>query len=148
MHRVAIATKSGSREAARVAQELSEWLLRRGVELAVDEGCHRALDRDDISVYDPDEAYDLVVVLGGDGTLMSVARAQRNRVPILGVNLGTLGFLTEINRGELDACLVETLAGRFETESRSLPVPYCAQPKVIRRRSLAISEISCRCTPW
>ena len=117
---MAIATKSGSREAARVAQELSEWLLRRGVELAVDEGCHRAIDRDDISIYDPEGAYDLVIVLGGDGTLMSVARAQGNRVPILGVNLGTLGFLTEINRGELYACLVETLAGRFETESRSL----------------------------
>ncbi|MDX1381991.1 MAG: NAD(+)/NADH kinase [Thermoanaerobaculia bacterium] len=117
---VAIATKEGSREAARVAQELSEWLRRRGLHLAVDERSHRAIDRDDIAVYDPQERYDLLIVLGGDGTLMSVARAQAHRVPILGVNLGTLGFLTEINRGELYACLVETLAGRFETEARSL----------------------------
>ena len=116
---VAIAAKAGSREAIAAAGELSEWLRRRGLDVALDERCQRALGGG-ASIYDPEREYGLVVVLGGDGTLMSVARAQRHGVPILGVNLGSLGFLTEINRGELYPSMVEILAGRFATEARSL----------------------------
>ena len=103
-----------------MAAELSEWLRRRGVEVAVDEDSVVESAVADVSAYDPASSYDLMVVLGGDGTLMSVARAQEEPVPILGVNLGTLGFLAEISRTELYPSLMEILAGRFETESRSL----------------------------
>ena len=103
-----------------MAAELSEWLRRRGVEVAVDEDAIVESEAADVSAYDPASSYDLIVVLGGDGTLMSVARAQEEPVPILGVNLGTLGFLAEISRTELYPSLMEILAGRFETESRSL----------------------------
>jgi NAD+ kinase len=118
--RVAIATKAGSREAIAAAGELLEWLRRKRITVALDERSHRVLAAEETEVYDPETRYDLVIVLGGDGTLMSTARAQRHGVPILGVNLGGLGFLTEINRGELYPCLVEILAGRCATEPRSL----------------------------
>jgi NAD+ kinase len=62
---------------------------------------------------------DLVVVLGGDGTLIHAARLLRGReVPVLGVNLGSLGFMTEIPVQELFTALDETLDGRFETDPR------------------------------
>jgi NAD+ kinase len=62
---------------------------------------------------------DLIVVLGGDGTLLSVARlVERPKVPILGVNLGGLGFITEIAIDELESVLERTLAGDFTVEKR------------------------------
>jgi NAD+ kinase len=117
--RIAIATKIGSPEAIAAAGELTQWLRRRGLTVALDERARNAL-HDEGEAYDFEAPCDLVVVLGGDGTLMSVARAQRHGVPILGVNLGGLGFLTEINRGELYPSMVEILAGRFATEARAL----------------------------
>jgi NAD+ kinase len=62
---------------------------------------------------------ELVVVLGGDGTLIHAARLLDGRpTPIMGVNLGSLGFMTEIPVEELFTSLDEVLAGRFKTDSR------------------------------
>ncbi|HEX4962058.1 MAG TPA: NAD(+)/NADH kinase [Thermoanaerobaculia bacterium] len=118
--RVGIVAKVGSREAAHTARELVEWLRRRGLAAVLDEGTLQARGGAGSSPFLAGEPYDLVVVLGGDGTLLAAARALAPGVPILGVNLGNLGFLTEINRGELYPALVEVLEGRFATEERSL----------------------------
>jgi NAD+ kinase len=62
---------------------------------------------------------DLVIVLGGDGTFIHAARLVAGRpVPIIGINLGSLGFLTEIPSRESFAALDEALAGRLMTDSR------------------------------
>jgi NAD+ kinase len=120
MRRVRVVAKRSSPEAVATAHELADWLTRKGLEVAVDEAARP-------SAHDPEHAppaattpFDLVVVLGGDGTLLSVARNLTDDAPILGVNLGTLGFLTEINRSELYPSLVEVLQEKFELEERSL----------------------------
>jgi NAD+ kinase len=64
---------------------------------------------------------DLLLVLGGDGTMLGVARNMARRVvPVLGVNLGSLGFLTETRLEEMESVLDEVLQGRFEVEARMM----------------------------
>jgi NAD+ kinase len=120
LQRIGVVAKAASREAVHTAHELAEWLRRRGLEVSLDEAILRAGMGQDPPPLRAAEAYDLVVVLGGDGTFLSVARTLAGKVPILGVNLGNLGFLTEVSRGELYPALVQVLAGRFRTETRSL----------------------------
>ncbi len=108
IHSIGIVAKEGSREAALLADELAEWLRRRGI------------DSITARPFDPLNPGDLVVVLGGDGSLLSVARSLAVEVPVLGVNLGTLGFLTEIQRAELYPALVDVLDGAWTAEPRAL----------------------------
>ncbi|RMH23627.1 MAG: NAD(+)/NADH kinase [Acidobacteria bacterium] len=118
--RVGVVARSTNREAIRTALELADWLERRRIEVALDETSLRTREGDGGSAFRPQEAYDLVIVLGGDGTLLAVGRSLEHEVPILGVNLGTLGFLTELPRADLYPSLVKVLAGSFRIEQRSL----------------------------
>ncbi|MES1258515.1 MAG: NAD(+)/NADH kinase, partial [Acidobacteriota bacterium] len=98
VRRVAIFAKPNSVQAVKLVPELLGWLAQHGIEARFDtETAHYAgmlvgLDRHHVP-----EGCDLAIVLGGDGTLLSAARAVGNRaIPILAVNLGGLGFLTAI----------------------------------------------------
>ena len=101
-------------------RDLAAWLGERGIQAivelrpgAADDGLPR-LPRSDLV-----GKADLLIVLGGDGTLLAVARSMgESSTPILGVNLGTLGFLAETARDELFLALDEVLAGRFVAEER------------------------------
>lgn len=118
--RIGVVAKATSQEAIDMALELADWLERRGLTVALDEACRRARLKVESESFDAESAYDLVVVLGGDGTLLSVARSVGGAVPVLGANLGNLGFLTEVGRHELYPSLLEVLEGDFVTESRAL----------------------------
>ncbi len=119
IRRVAVIAKPGSPEATRLAVELAEWLERRKTRVFLDEAS-LAVASGAARLYDPTVACDLAVVLGGDGTLLSVARNLPDGVFLLGVNLGRLGFLTEVRRRELYPAMVQALAGEFAIEKRSL----------------------------
>ncbi len=67
------------------------------------------------------KACDLMIVVGGDGSLLRAVRAiAGNNVPLLGINRGTLGFLADIHPDELDSTLYDVLQGNFKTEQRHL----------------------------
>ncbi len=64
---------------------------------------------------------DAVVVLGGDGTILSVAaECAKKKTPVLGINLGKVGFMTEIEIGNMDDALTKLLSGEYETERRMM----------------------------
>ncbi len=117
MQTLAIVAKRDKPEAVALAAQIRERYPHLTVladrTLAHELGWPRVDDRELVS------RADLMVVLGGDGTLIYAARLLGGRgVPILGVNLGSLGFMTEVPVDELYPMLEQVLAGRFQVDSR------------------------------
>jgi len=125
--RVGIVAKRGLIAASDHLERLGGWLQRRGIEPVFDvdtaELAGRTSSTDSYSRDDLPNHVDLVVVLGGDGTLLSMATrtAQCGRdIPILGVNFGSLGFLTETRIDELYDVLESAIDGTATIDERAM----------------------------
>ena len=116
---VGICVKPEQAQLADFVGELDEWLRERGVRVVLDPQAARWKGETGQPLEESAAKLDLVVVLGGDGTLLAAARSLGEwAVPILGVNLGSLGFLTETSSGELYRALEDVFAGRYRIEQR------------------------------
>src|SRR5688500_7940243 len=120
IHTVGIAAKTTSRQALAYAQEVGEGLRARGLGVIYDDDMARELGiaNDTSRKASLGKNSDLLITFGGDGTLLSVARHAPEHVPIIGVNMGTLGFLTEIRVEEFPHVLDQVLAGQYHVEPR------------------------------
>ena len=119
--KVGIISKPRKPEGGDVVPPLLAWLRERGINVLIDKETGALLQGREKSVprNEMPELVDLLVVLGGDGTLLATARTlNRKNVPILAVNLGGLGFLTVITREELYPTLEAVLAGDYECDRR------------------------------
>ena len=117
---IGVVVKRGKDQATDLARQLGAWLATRGIAVLVEPdgaasiGCGTPTSKEDMLA-----TADLIIVLGGDGTLLSVTRLMQWRpVPILGVNLGGLGFLTALTTDELFPTLESVLDGCFELDAR------------------------------
>ena len=119
---VGIISKPNSDPAAGVVPPLIEWLHGRGVGIRLDEDSAFYADGvAGIPRSEVPEGCDLIIVLGGDGTLLSAARAiGRREIPLFPVNLGGLGFLTAITIDELYPELERALSGEHRIAKRRL----------------------------
>jgi NAD+ kinase len=137
---VGLVVTRGRRRAIRAAGEIVAELRHRRVTVLGDEAaaplgiptCPRAqLAR----------SVDLLVVLGGDGTLLSVARHAPTRVPILGVNMGELGFLTEVTGEEALAMLRRVLAGEGQLDRRMTATAKLERGGRVVRRFRVLNDV-------
>ncbi|MBI5694560.1 MAG: NAD(+)/NADH kinase [Nitrospirae bacterium] len=116
---VGIICKHDNPEACAAAGRLSAWLRERGVEPLVDQSAARCLSVPGTPKEEMPERSDVLVVLGGDGTLLSVARLVGARgKPIVGVNLGTLGFITTVSLDQLYPTMETVLSGQYKVLER------------------------------
>ncbi len=120
--RIGIAAKIEAPETLDTAAGLTKWLKRRGVHAALETRLaeRTAWDGETVPLSDIGAGRDFVLVLGGDGTLLSVARAMGDeQVPIFGVNLGSLGFLTNAPVDQLYPGLETIFGGEGIVNERS-----------------------------
>lgn len=104
IRKVGIITKKDDARSDHYAVTLTSWLQQRNITVFLNE------------IY-PD--LDMIIVLGGDGTLLHIAeKAARHAIPVLGINLGNLGFLTELTEDETFHALEHILAGKLTVENR------------------------------
>jgi NAD+ kinase len=107
--------------AQKASKKLASWLEARGKKVFIDSETATAIN---MPGYEPDQIpalVEMIIVLGGDGTLLSAARLVADAhadVPIFGVNLGSLGFMAEVSLDELYGNLEKAIAGKLGTEDR------------------------------
>lgn len=135
--RVAIFSKPGKPELAQILPRLIAWLKAHNFDLILDKessgyvASQSGLERNAVPAQRPE----LAIVLGGDGTLLAAARAvARAQIPILAVNLGALGFLSEVALDELYPTLEAIREKRCAIESRAML--HCQ----VLRNNLCIAE--------
>jgi NAD+ kinase len=126
MRDIGIITKLSDPQALIATAQLAKWLHKQGCQVTITEETARdALISKKIATPCPQESLpqgrDLVVVIGGDGTFIAAFRAAGTaKTPLLGINMGRLGFLTEVTLDEMLETMAEVLAGRFQLEERML----------------------------
>lgn len=120
MRTIGIVIKRGQQQAYELGRELVAWLLGHDLTPLVESESTAQLELSTgVSKAEMVATADMIVVLGGDGTLLSTARLMRERaVPLLGVNLGGLGFLTAVTTTELIPMMERVLAGNFRVDQR------------------------------
>ena len=125
---IALVGKYHSLEIAESLRGLAEYLHERGVTVFIERETSEQIGRQvDLARWvtcgfnDIGAHADLAIVLGGDGTMLNAARRlARYRVPLVGVNQGRLGFMTDISRQDMLTCMDDLLDGRFAPENRML----------------------------
>ena len=121
MAKITIICKKDESLAAKLGLEVKQWFGERGAEVILLENIGHHIPQtsfEDFALQIQSDSL-AVIVLGGDGTLLSVARLLKDRaIPVLGVNIGGMGFLTEVSMDECYRFFEDILAQRFEVEER------------------------------
>ena len=121
MKKIGIICKTDRKEPREILQELLPLLRKKGCEAFVDVETAEALNIMGFSRGEIASLADVILVLGGDGTMLSVSRlvAQKG-IPILGINLGSLGFITEVNSDEIFSAVDKMLNDGCAIEERMM----------------------------
>jgi NAD+ kinase len=107
-----------------VLEEIAHFLMRQGLEVSLEQQTAQSTGMTDHGSFTPDELgrqCDLAVVVGGDGTMLGIARQlARHGTPLVGINQGRLGFITDLPVDQYVQALAPMIAGDYEEERRSM----------------------------
>jgi len=139
--RVAIVGKLRSPEIAASLRELSSLLEGRGCEVLIEKETAADLGAKGFDYAAIGKSADLAVVIGGDGTLLAAARnLVQHKVPVVGVNQGRVGFMTDIGQGDMRAGIGAVLEGKYSMEERALLDAEIRRGRETVLRTIALNE--------
>ncbi len=139
--RVALIGKLRSAEIAVSLRQLSEFLRARGCEVLIEQETARDVGAKGSSYDVLGTSADLAVVIGGDGTMLAAARnLVRHHVPVVGINQGRVGFMTDIGHHDMQAGLGAILDGRYTLEERTLLDAEVFREQKSLLRTLALND--------
>jgi len=121
--KISIIANPRKKKTSSICKKLIPWLKKRGVEVFISKDVAKGIKcvKKDYSREMAARKGDILIAMGGDGTLLEAVRLLKGRdIPIIGVNAGGLGFLTEVTLEELYSLLEDVLKGKFETEERAM----------------------------
>jgi NAD+ kinase len=141
---VGIISRPRREDIARVVPPLVKWLQGHGAEVACDSETNDCLGSLSVQARKREDlpgCTDLLIVLGGDGTLLSAGRlAAERKVPILAVNLGGMGFLTTVSQDELYSILEEIFTGKHRVSERVMLESEIVRAGAVIRRQIALND--------
>jgi NAD+ kinase len=145
--RVGLIGRKGNQQVIETLAILVSFLRARGSTVVLEADTHAMLASvlSDVQVCHRGELgkhCDLVIVVGGDGSMLGAARTlSTQRVPVLGINRGSLGFLTDISPDEIEPLVGEVLSGHYTLEERFLLDAHVARNSKVIARGDALNEV-------
>lgn len=144
-HTIGLISKFGDPTGAGTLNQIAAYLRQRQLRVLLDESSARLMPDNGLETASRaviGEQCDLVVVMGGDGTMLNAARSLVDyEVPILGVNLGRLGFLADVSPSELPHRLEAVLQGHFREARRSLLHAQVLREDQVTAEADALNEV-------
>jgi len=139
--RVALVGKLGSPEIAASLRELTVFLRKRGCETFIEKETAAGIGERGLDYAAIGASADLAVVIGGDGTLLAAARnLVRHRVPVVGINQGRVGFMTDIGHRDMQQGIGSILEGKYTIEDRAVLDAEIIRGRESVLRTLALNE--------
>jgi NAD+ kinase len=139
--RIAVIGKLGTPEIAASLTELSACLKQRGCEILIEKETAAELGRRGLDYAELGTQTDLAVVIGGDGTMLAAARnLVRHGVPLVGVNQGRVGFMTDIGQRDMREGIAAIVEGNYTMEERSLLDAEILRGRESLLRTMALNE--------
>jgi NAD+ kinase len=127
-----------------LTESITNWLLENKQEVLLNAGIALRIGKPDLGLKNEDIFInsDFIIVLGGDGTLLNIARQSAYyNVPLFGINLGHLGFLTEVEAEEMFPALEKLISGDYEIEKRMMLEATVETDNIQMEKSVALNDI-------
>lgn len=140
---IGLVAKRGKNDCDKLAKDLIKWLSRRKVKVIVEAKLGEDIKYGNSCPREYLPKYcDMIVTLGGDGTLLSVVKTFEEKVvPVMGINLGGLGFLTEISSAEAKDALKAVLAGEVIPQKRMMLKAVMKRQDRVRAKWLVLNDV-------